>query len=108
MTAPISSIAAEIAETRAAHKRKLDRLREQGRREQNALDARVLKILRGRLQPDALADIEAQAFEQLAAERSERSARARAARQPPQTPPFAAPTTAATASGLGREFRSEA
>lgn len=75
-----SRIQREIAVTKATAARRLARLREQERRYQDRLDARVLKILRQKIRPSDLAAIEVEARAQLDAEIADRSKRARDSR----------------------------
>lgn len=75
------SIDDEIAAAKVAAVRRLARLRERQRLAQARVDARVLAILRNRIQPDALQAIEAEAVRQVESEVAERSRRAREARQ---------------------------
>ncbi|MEA9998807.1 hypothetical protein QN367_06830 [Cryobacterium sp. RTS3] len=77
----MSAIAEEIAAAKTAHDRKLKRLREKAHRQEERLDARVLQLLRGRLRPDVLEAISAEALQQLESEVAVRSRRAREARQ---------------------------
>lgn len=75
-----SRIQHEIAATKASAARRLARLREQERRFQDRLDARVLRILRQKIRPSDLVAIEAEARSQLEAEIADRSKRARESR----------------------------
>lgn len=74
------SVEDEIAAAKAATAARLRRLHERARRELQAVDARVLVLLRER-HPDAAAKLGAQAREQLAAETAARSTRAKEARR---------------------------
>ncbi|CCM62039.1 hypothetical protein [Candidatus Microthrix parvicella] len=72
------SIQDEIATAKATAARRLRRLNEQARREQQAIDARVLVLLHER-HPNAADKLEAEARDLLAAETAQRSVRAKAA-----------------------------
>lgn len=76
----------EIAAVKAAAEKKLRRLRERERKHQQAIDARLLALLRSH-HVDVAAQLEAEAREQLAAETAHRSANAKASRQPRSSEP---------------------
>lgn len=74
------SIQDEIATAKASAARRLRRLNERARREQQVVDARLLVLLREG-HPEAAAKLEVEARNLLAAEKAQRSARAKAARR---------------------------
>lgn len=78
----MSVVEEEIMHAKATARARIARLRARQRRDQQRLDAAVLEILRGRVRPEALAAIEAEAQLRLDTESAKRSERARAARQP--------------------------
>ena len=75
------SIEDEIAAVKAAAEKKLRLLRERERKQQRAVDARMLSLLR-RQHADFAGKLEATAREQLGTETAQRSAIARASRLP--------------------------
>lgn len=79
------SIEDEIAAVKAAAQKKLQRLRERERKEQQVLDQRVIELLRS--QHSVLAgQLDAAAREALKTEAAMRSGRAKAARSPGAVP----------------------
>lgn len=80
------SIEDEIAAVKAAAEKKLRHLRERERKQQQAVDLRLLTLLRSEY-ADLADQLEASARAQLAAETAERSAKAKASRAPRPTEP---------------------
>jgi hypothetical protein len=76
------SIEDEVAAVKAAAAKKLRLLRDRERKQQQAVDARMLMLMRGK-HPGPAAQLEVEARAQLAAESAQRSTRARTSRAVP-------------------------